>query len=174
MSPGFQNLGYQRPSLCAYRGFHRAAREKVVVWSSSSSRPASVTGQRALFFGAWSLWFFVFLMMPISTMYYGTVESSMLFVSANIALWLGLLLPFHSMRGSQVSVPRRFAERDIGRILASLVAAGALAIPAKLIDLIVYRDILSATSVADARSKIEANGFEIWFPHFILDYRRQS
>jgi oligosaccharide repeat unit polymerase len=121
-----------------------------------------VTGQRALF-GAWSFWFFFFLTMPVSTIFYGTFESVALFVLANVALWLGLSCLSFSTHDSQLLAERRFYdERDLRLILLCFVAVGVLAIAAKFVDLIIYRDMLSARSFAEGRQKMEVNGSNLF------------
>ena len=121
-----------------------------------------VTPQRALI-GAWLCWLICFLVMPVSTVFYGTVESVTLFVGANLALWFGLsfssIVTGHSRTGAE---PIAYHARDIHRILWCLVLLGAVAIAAKLVDLVAYRGILSATSFADARLKMEVNGSNLF------------
>jgi oligosaccharide repeat unit polymerase len=121
-----------------------------------------VTPQRALF-GAWLCWLICFVAMPVSTVFYGTVETVSLFVGANLALWLGLSLSSIVAGNSRTGVePIACNGRDVRRILWCLVLVGAVAIVAKLVDLVAYRGILSATSFADARLKMETNGSNLF------------
>src|SRR6516162_4038250 len=99
-----------------------------------------ITPQRALL-AAWSCWFICLLLMPVSTVFYGTFQTLVLFICANVALWLGSSFRSLSTDNSRVGAERRlYDECDLRRILLCLVAAGALAIAAKLIDMIAYRD----------------------------------
>ena len=121
-----------------------------------------VSPQRALF-GGWLCWLTCFLAMPVSTVFYGTFETVTLFVSANLALWLGLSLSSIMAGNSRTGVePIVYDGRDVRRILWCLVLLGAVAIVAKLVDLVAYRGILSATSFADARLKMETNGSNLF------------
>jgi oligosaccharide repeat unit polymerase len=113
------------------------------------------TGQRALF-ACWSCWLFCVLTMPVSITFNGTFESLALFVFANLALWLGLSVSGRVSR--QQAEPLLYNSRDLGWILACLTAAGTLAIVAKLVDLVEYRDILTATSFEKARENLQVNG----------------
>jgi hypothetical protein len=128
-----------------------------------------VTARRALL-AAWTCWFVCFLVMPISTVFYGTFDTMILFVCANVALWLGL--SFASSRDRGVSAgtePRSYDKGDLRAVLLCLVAAGVIAIAAKLVDLVAYRDILSATSFSDGRLKMEVNGSNPFSGiHFLL------
>ncbi|SDN37349.1 O-antigen polymerase [Afipia sp. GAS231] len=121
-----------------------------------------VTPERALF-GAWSCWLVCLLLMPVSVVFYGTFETVTLFISANVALWLGL--SFASSSKSDLRIPAQrlvFDERDVRLILLCLIVAGAVAIVAKTVDLVAYRGILQATSLADARLKMEVNGSNLF------------
>jgi hypothetical protein len=121
-----------------------------------------VTPERALF-AAWSCWFICLLIMPVSAVFYGTFQTVVLFICANAALWLGLSLPSLSTGEAQTRVERRlYGDGELRWVLLSLVVAGVLAVAAKLIDLFAYRDILSATSFADARLKMEVNGSNLF------------
>jgi oligosaccharide repeat unit polymerase len=119
-----------------------------------------VTPQRALL-AAWVCWLLCFLVMPVSTVFYGTFDSMMLFICANVALWLGMSL--ESVDHQQMEAERRYFDaRDLRFILVCLIIAGAVAIAAKLVDLVAYRGILNATSFADARLKMEVNGTNLF------------
>ena len=128
-----------------------------------------VTARRALL-AAWICWFICFLVMPISTVFYGTFDTIILFVCANVALWLGLSFASSWNGGDSADAePRSYNEGDIRAVLVCLVVTGAIAIAAKLVDLVAYRDILSATSFGDARLKMEANGLNPFSGiHFLL------
>lgn len=121
-----------------------------------------VTPQRALF-AAWACWFVCFLVMPITTVFYGTFDSVILFICANVALWLGM--SFGSLPTGKLKMGAErpcFDERDLRLILVCLVVSGAVAIAAKMVDLIAYRGILNATSFTDARLKMEVNGSNLF------------
>jgi hypothetical protein len=121
-----------------------------------------VTPQRALL-AAWACWLVCFLVMPVSTVFYGTFDTVILFVLANIALWLGLSLPSISTVDPQLEAKRRrFDERELRLILLLLVIAGMVAVAAKLVDLFAYRGMLSARSFTEARLKMEANGSNLF------------
>jgi oligosaccharide repeat unit polymerase len=101
--------------------------------------------------------------MPVSVVFYGTFETVTLFIAANVALWSGLSSASSSDADPQIPAqPRSFDERDIRLILICLVVAGAVAIAAKIVDLVAYRGMLHATSFADGRLKMEANGSNLF------------
>jgi hypothetical protein len=101
--------------------------------------------------------------MPVSTVFYGTFETVTLFVCANVALLLGISFAFPSAGDPAIATERcRFDESDIRLILSCLVVAGAVAIVAKVVDLVAYRGILGATSFTDARLKMEVNGSNLF------------
>src|SRR3954451_986536 len=119
-----------------------------------------VTPQRALL-AAWACWLLCLLVMPVSPVFYGTFDSMVLFICANVALWLGM--SFESVGHQQMEAERRcFDARDLRFILVCLIIAGAVAIAAKMVDLVAYRGILNATSFADARLKMEVNGSNLF------------
>jgi hypothetical protein len=116
-----------------------------------------ITPQRALF-AAWACWLVCFVVMPISIVFYGTFDSVILFICANVALWLGMSFESLPTGDPQMGTERRcFDERDLRMILVCLVVAGAVAIAAKMVDLFAYRGILDAKSFFDARQKMEVN-----------------
>jgi oligosaccharide repeat unit polymerase len=119
-------------------------------------RITRITPQRA-FFAGWACWLVCFLVMPVSIVFYGTLETVTLFVCANLALLLGM-----SFSSSQTTADRpelgHLDESSIRLVLSCLLVAGAVAITAKMVDLVALRGILSVTSFADARLKMEANG----------------
>lgn len=118
--------------------------------------------QRALSV-AWACWLACYLVMPISSVFYGTFDTVTLFICANVALWLGLSFPSLSTGDPQLVAGRRcFDASDLRLILFCLVVAGTAAIAAKLVDLFAYRGILGARSLTEARIKMEANGSNIF------------
>jgi hypothetical protein len=119
---------------------------------------ARITPQRALV-TAWACWLVCFLVMPVSPVFYGTLDSVTLFICANVALWLGLSFPSLSTGDAE---RRSFDQRELRLIVLCLVVAGVVAIVAKLVDLVAYRDILAARSLTEARLKMEANGSNLF------------
>jgi hypothetical protein len=121
-----------------------------------------VTPQRALLV-AWACWLVCYLVMPISTVFYGTFDTVTLFICANVALWLGLSFPSLMSGDPQREAARRcFDERDIRLILLCLVVVGAVAMAAKLVDLFAYRGLLEVRSFTEARLRMEANGSNVF------------
>ncbi|MFO1109718.1 MAG: O-antigen polymerase [Bradyrhizobium sp.] len=119
---------------------------------------ARVSPERTLLV-AWAAWLVCFLAMPISVVFYGTFETVALFICANLALWFGLSFGWSSTADPRPSTEScGFDTADIRLILLCLVVASAVAIAAKVVDLVAYRGILEARSFADARLKMEANG----------------
>jgi oligosaccharide repeat unit polymerase len=117
-----------------------------------------ITPQRA-FIAGWACWLVCFLVMPVSIVFYGTLETVTLFVCANLAVLLGMSFASFPTTGSAIRTEiLRFDESSIRLVLSCLLIASAVAIAAKMVDLITFRGILSATSFADARLKMEANG----------------
>jgi hypothetical protein len=115
-----------------------------------------------VFIAAWLAWFVCFLLMPVSTVFYGNFQTLLLFVGANLALWCGLSFASYSTTAATRFDRLCFDPRSVRVVLLCLVVLGFVAVSAKVVDLIAYRGILKAASFTDGRQRLLLNGLNLF------------
>jgi oligosaccharide repeat unit polymerase len=117
------------------------------------------TGQRALLL-SWSIWLVCLIVMPVRPMFYGTMDSVLLLVCANVALWAGLSVS--SLWGATSTEDqaggRSFESRHIHLIMLLLVAAGGTSIIVRTIDYVFVRGVDFTQDVERIRMQLEQAG----------------